>query len=186
MSKTRPKASTELDWIGLSIDSPDEEDEIEIGRHMKGVEHLNNVRKLAKIIKNHGIKFKLNITVLKRSWQKDFIPLIEELKPDRVKVFRALTLKNANDDIEDTWSISDEEFDYFKIRHKGCDNIVFEDCKEIVGSYLMVDPLGRCMIDKGNEKRLLPFSSFTDGSLFSELDVDKYYARGGDYWSKRG
>ena len=133
-----------------------------------------------------GIKFKLNITVLKRSWQKDFIPLIEELKPDRVKVFRALTLKNANDDIEDTWSISDEEFDYFKIRHKGCDNIVFEDCKEIVGSYLMVDPLGRCMIDKGNEKRLLPFSSFTDGSLFSELDVDKYYARGGDYWSKRG
>ncbi len=32
-----------VDWMGLSVDSPEESDEIKIGRHMEGVNHLEHV-----------------------------------------------------------------------------------------------------------------------------------------------
>jgi len=37
-----------LDWLGLSVDSPDDIDEIDIGRHVDGIDHVSNVIKIAK------------------------------------------------------------------------------------------------------------------------------------------
>ena len=113
--------------------------------------------------------------------QQDFHALISEIGAERVKVFRALTLKGANDDIPDTWSVTDEEFKEFRKKHDDCNRIVFEDNEDMVSSYLMFDPLGRWMVDKGGEKRFLPFETLIREGLESEIDVSRYYGRNAVY-----
>jgi len=170
-----------FDWIGLSIDSPAEEDEIQIGRHCIGVKHLENVQKVSKMAHCRGIKVKLNITVVRRSWNKDFREYVSSISPDRTKVFRVLTLKNANDDIPDVWSITDQQFNSFVNLHKSVPGIVFEDNEDIVGSYLMFDPLGRWMVNKGCVKRFLPFEQMVRDGFDANVDVEKYYGRNAVY-----
>lgn len=170
-----------LDWLGLSIDSPDERDEISIGRCAAGINHLENIKNVAEIAHRYGIKIKLNITAVRKSIDKDFRSFIESVAAERVKVFRALTLKGANDDVQDTWSVSDEEFESFREKHASMPGIVFEDNSDMIGSYLMFDPLGRWMVNKGGEKRFLPFESLIRNGMESELETSKYYARNAIY-----
>ena len=173
-----------IDWVGLSIDSPCEEDEVLIGRNCKGVNHLENVKKVAALARKYGMKVKLNITVVKRSCAKDFRDYIAQIKPDRVKAFRALTLKGANDDIPDVWSITDEEFSSFKRLHESVPGIVFEDNDDMTCSYLMFDPLGRWMTDDNGEKRFRPFEELVANGMESVVDVKRYYGRKAVYdWS---
>lgn len=170
-----------IDWVGLSIDSPDESDEIAIGRHANGSNHLNNVVRVAEIARNRGMKVKLNITVVRRSFDKDFRSFIRKVNPDRVKAFRALTLKNANDDVPDTWSITDEQFACFRRLHEEVPGIVFEDNDDMVCSYLMFDPMGRWMIDKDYEKNFLPFEALLREGIGSNVDLNRYYGRNAVY-----
>ena len=170
-----------IDWIGLSVDSPVEEDEILIGRYCKGINHLDNVKKVAALAHKYGIKVKLNITVVRKSCEKDFHPLISAINPDRTKVFRALTLKNANDDIPDVWSITDSQFESFKVLHSNIKGIVFEDNDDMICTYLMFDPIGRWMIDKDGEKRFLPFEKLLRDGFETVLDVKRYYGRNAVY-----
>lgn len=166
-----------IDWVGLSVDSPSEEDEILIGRHCHGVMHLDNVVRVAGLAHEHGMKVKLNITVVRKSWNKDFHQLASAMHPERTKVFRVLTLKNANDDIPDVWSITDEQFAEFKEKHRDIRNIVFEDESDMVCTYLMFDPLGRWMINKDKVKAFLPFETLRDEGADYVLDVERYYGR---------
>jgi len=170
-----------LDWLGLSIDSPDEEDEIAIGRHIDGLDHISNIKHVAQLAHKYGVKVKLNITAVRKSITKDFGAIIEEVKAERVKVFRALTLIGANDDIPDTWSVTDEEFKAFVERHKKYKNIVFEDNDDMVASYLMFDPLGNWMIDKGGVKRFLPFEQLVAEGMETNVDASRYIKRQGIY-----
>jgi len=170
-----------VDWIGLSVDSSDEDDEVLIGRHCKGHNHLGRVVKVAEMAHNHGIKVKLNITIVRRSWMKDFHPLIEQMQPERVKCFRALTLKGANDDRPDTWSITDEEFKAFKDRHSDVKGIVFEDNDNMVASYIMFDPIGRWMVDSGYEKRFIEFDVLRREGFDGEVSYARYVGRNAVY-----
>ena len=166
-----------FDWIGLSIDSPEEEDEILIGRHCTGIAHLENVKKVSQLARKNGMKVKLNITVVRKSCMKDFRPIIDAVNPDRVKAFRALTLKNANDDVPDTWSITNEQFEQFRKLHEGYHNLIVEDNSDMIGTYLMFDPLGRWMTNDGGEKKFRPFEELLRDGMESVLDVDRYYGR---------
>lgn len=170
-----------VDWIGLSIDSPDEEDEILIGRRCNGNNHLDNVVMVSEMAHRHGIKVKLNITVVRKSWMKDFKPFIEKVNPDRIKCFRALTLKGANDDRPDTWSITDKQFADFRTRHGSIKNIVFEDNDDMVASYIMFDPKGRWMVDSGYEKRFIEFEVVRREGFDSEVDIARYIGRNAVY-----
>lgn len=170
-----------IDWVGLSIDSPDESDEIAIGRHMDGLNHLDNVVRAGKLAQNKGMKVKLNITVVRRSFNKDFRNIIQKMNPDRVKVFRALTVKGANDDVPDTWSITGEQFAEFRSLHENVPDIVFEDNEDMVGSYLMLDPIGMWMVNKDYKKCFLPFDTLVKGGMESNVDLDKYYGRDAVY-----
>ena len=171
-----------IDWIGLSVDSPDEDDEIVIGRHRSGINHLENIRKVAVCAHRHNINVKLNITVVRRSCHKDFHQLIEDVKPRRVKCFRALTLKGANDDIPDTWSITDNQFQEFINRHKDVDNIVFEDNDDMVASYIMFDPIGRWVVDSGYCKRFNDFEVVKKQGFESQVSLIRYGNRNAVYW----
>ena len=170
-----------ISWIGLSVDSPDEEDEIRIGRHCEGVNHIEHVKEISKEAESLGYNIKLNITVTRDSWSKDFRPLIKEMNPKRIKAFRVLTLKNANDDVEDTWSITDDQFYAFIENHAGIEGMVFEDNNDVIDTYLMFDPLGRWMTDSNYTKSFLPFEQLIRDGLDSILDVKGYYARNAVY-----
>ena len=177
--------SETVSWIGLSVDSPDENDEIIIGRNAGDGNHLNHIIKVSEWAHTYGMKVKLNITVLKQSWNKDFHSFIKKVKPERIKAFRALTLKNANDDRVDTWSISDEQYAHFKTTHQDIDGMVFEDNSDMIGTYLMFDPLGRWMVNKDKEKNFLPFERLCRDGLNDMIDVERYYGRNGVYgWDK--
>ena len=98
-----------------------------------------------------------------------------------MKVFRVLILKGANDDIPDNWSITDEQFEHFRKTHQDVEHIVFEDNADMVSSYLMFDPMGRWMVDKGYEKRFKEFGAILREGLDSEVDKERYYARNAVY-----
>ena len=182
--ETIQKLSETVGWIGLSIDSPDEEDEVEIGRHSGCKNHLEHIVEVAGWAHEYGMKVKLNITVVRKSWFKDFSKIIERIRPERIKAFRALTLKNTNDDRPDTWSITDEQYEIFKGRHLKIPSMVFEDNSDMIATYLMFDPLGRWMVNKDGEKRFLLFDQFRRDGLETMIDVDRYYERNGVYnWS---
>ncbi len=168
-------------WLGLSVDSPDEADELAIGRNTGAGNHLRHIADVSRWAHGCGMKVKLNITVLRQSWDKDFHGFIDEVRPERVKAFRALTLKNANDDRPDTWSISDEQYARFRAAHRDVENMVFEDNSDMIGTYLMFDPLGRWMVNSGGEKRFLPFEQLRRDGLESMVDVERYYGRNGVY-----
>ena len=136
---------------------------------------------MAEMARRHGIKVKLNITVVRRSWMKDFHPLIEQVQPERVKCFRALTLKGANDDRPDTWSITDEEFMAFRDRHSDVEGIVFEDNDNMVASYIMFDPIGRWMVDSGYENRFIEFDVLLREGFDSEVSLARYAGRNAVY-----
>lgn len=169
-----------VNWIGLSIDSPVENDESIIGRNC-GKNHLEHIIEIAKWAHTHRIKIKLNITVVRQSWNRDFHEFISEVKPERVKAFRALTLKNANDNRPDTWSITEKQYSDFKNRHSDIQNMVFEDNCDMIGTYLMFDPIGRWMVNKNGEKKFLPFEQLRRDGLETMIDVERYYGRNGVY-----
>ena len=90
-------------------------------------------------------------------------------------------MKNANDDIPDVWSITDEQFESFRSLHSDLKGIVFEDNDDMLCTYLMFDPIGRWMIDKGGEKKFLPFEKLLRDGFETTLDVKRYYGRNAVY-----
>ncbi len=170
-----------INWLGLSVDSPDEDDERIIGRNAGDGEHIKHIIEVSDWAHECGVKVKLNITVVRKSWNKDFHDLIARITPERIKAFRPITLKNANADRADTWSISDEEFGLFISKHRDVPGMVFENNSDMIGTYLMFDPLGRWMVNKNGEKQLFPFEQLRRDGLESMIDVDRYYERNGVY-----
>lgn len=171
------RLSETVDWLGLSVDSPDEDDEVAMGRHTEGICHLGHVREVSSWAHDAGMRVKLNITVVRRSWDKDFHGLIGDISPDRTKALRALTLKNANDGRPDTWSVTDRQFSDFRQRHSDVPGIVFEDNSDMIGTYLMLDPLGRLTLNSGGVKRFVPFDSLVREGVDRFVDAEGYYGR---------
>jgi radical S-adenosyl methionine domain-containing protein 2 len=87
-----------IDYIAISCDSTCEETCLEIGRHdraMKG-DHVGNTRRAAELIKRYGVRLRLNTTVTKASFTEDMHELIQQLQPDRWKVFQCLPIDGEN------------------------------------------------------------------------------------------
>ena len=129
-----------IDWIGLSIDSVDDNIEKKLGRGNGS--HIKNIRNIVPKIKERGIKLKINITVTKLSLNEDFHPLIKELQPDRIKIFQVLEIEGENKGNINDLLITEEEFKQFYEKHKDLD-ITPETNEMMTSSYVMIDPLGR-------------------------------------------
>jgi radical S-adenosyl methionine domain-containing protein 2 len=172
-----------IDWIGLSIDSADEEVEIKLGRGNGG--HVKKVSELAKAIHDAGIKLKINTTVTRLSWMEDMRPLIRYLKPDRWKVFQVLHILGQNDDNFNELSITDEQFSYFKtLNHEPMEGIepVFEGNKEMITSYLMISPSGLVMSNMdGANRTFLSLCDINSDNLSQIMDVQQYLERDAIY-----
>jgi len=175
-----------VDWIGLSLDSVDEDVERSVGRHTGDIKHIDNVIKVADLAHEYGIKVKLNITVIRQSVRQNFTELIKRVDPERVKVLQVLRIDGENEENYGEYSISRRQWKRFVRRHKDIVlrnnvKIVFEGGKDMIDSYLILDPLGRIVRDTGNRRSLNDFSIIATDGLSAVVDADKYAKRGGLY-----
>lgn len=175
-----------VDWIGLSVDSPDNEVERTVGRQCAGINHIENVIKVADLAHENGIRVKLNITVLRQSWHHDFSGLIHRVKPERVKAFKVLKIEGENEDHYDDYSITDEEWNLFVRKHKEIllsngKQIVFESDDDMIDSYFMLDPRGMIMRNSGNKVFYQPFSIIQSDGIETVVNSEKYHGRGAEY-----
>jgi radical S-adenosyl methionine domain-containing protein 2 len=172
-----------VDWIGLSIDSADEEVEVVLGRGKGG--HVKRVLELSEMVREARIKLKINTTVTKLNWFEDMRPLIRRLKPDRWKVFQVLHISGQNDQYFGELSITEDQFSYFKSLNQGCIKgvaVVFEGNHEMIGSYFMLSPSGMVMSNlDGTNRTLKCLANIDRESLSQILNVKQYLGRGGIY-----
>jgi len=137
-----------IDWIGLSVDSTDSRIEAKLGRGFG--KHVEDILKASRNIRKYAshIKIKLNTVVTKLTWMDDMSKLLDEIKPDRWKVFELKIVENANKKAEVTDLIPTREMlKSFVNRHKKY-NPVIETSDNMTLSYLMVFPDGKFYIDK--------------------------------------
>lgn len=186
------KLENYLDWITLSIDSIKSNTNYKAGRYTKSIiPDEKFYQNLIKNIKLHGFRLKINTVVSKCNYSDDLTSFILKFYPERWKVFQVLPIKNQNDKYIDSLKINDLEFNIFEEKHKklkrlGID-IVFENNKDMVESYLMIDPAGR-FIDNSNliYKYSSPILQVGIKKAYSEINIDykKFIERKGLYkWS---
>lgn len=137
-----------VDWIALSVDSLNTETNALSGRKTSGdiaPDELWYIEK-ADLVKDHGIRFKVNTVVHRLNASEDLSSFIRATQPERWKLFQVLPVSGQNDGKVGDLLISGEDFEAFVVRHKQLlpeTTIVPESNELMTGSYLMVDPAGR-------------------------------------------
>lgn len=169
-----------LDWVGVSIDSLDDNTNRSIGRVYKG--HMNYV-KLCNLIKSKGFKLKINTVVNKFNENEDMNNFINYVDPLRWKIFDTLRVEGQNDSQFDAIKSSPDGFTRFIGRHKHITKVP-ENNQAMSGSYLLINPQGRFYENWGIENRksdsLVKYSVEHCLSQIS-LNRETFLERGGVY-----
>ena len=175
-----------IDWVGLSVDSADEQTQAALGRGDGN--HVGKSIELAARLHRVGMRVKLNTVVTALNHAEDMAGLVRTVRPARWKVFQVLPIAGQNDGSVEELLIDDEQFGDFVDRHAPLNaegfGPVVEANDAMLGSYVMVDPLGRF------------YGNSTGRHIYSDpiLDVgveaalaqvgfspSKFEARGGQY-----
>ena len=180
------KLSQHLDWLTLSIDSPDEGIELKLGRGFGG--HVKQVRKVVGWAHDLGVKLKLNVVVTKLNINDDLSDILLELQPERVKLLQVLPIEGVNASKIKDLLITEEEFMSFVERHlhlkdKGI-SLIHETNDDMTGSYIMVLPDGRLFNNNDHRYQYSKYTIFDDIEKALEevkWNVGKFEKRGGLY-----
>lgn len=171
-----------LDWIGLSIDSLDNETNIKIGRITKKGE-LPDYFALVDMINAHQFNYKLKInTVVNRfNETENLSDFITHSSTKRWKVFDTLRVEGQNEAQFD--AIKSTDFNGFIINNAH-ESMVVETNDLMTGSYLLIDPKGRIYENWGKDTRKsesLITHSVKECLSQVSLDSSKFLERGGIY-----
>jgi len=134
--------ASHVSMLGLSIDSANKEQNIEIGRTDKsgnqlGLDSIADLFDRARQV-SPGIRLKINTVINAINYNEDMQELISSLAPQRWKVFRMLPV------ITNDLSISSSDFQKFVEKHKSLDHVMsVEGNEDMSESYIMIDPHGR-------------------------------------------
>ena len=178
-----------IDVFAVSVDSFDEDTNIEIGRGTGN--HLSNLEFIKSQCLNHSIKFKINTVVNSLNWNQDMTKEIELLNPYRWKCFQVLiidTENNGTKSLRDAnyFKIDSESFRFFIDRHAAL-NPIAESNELMRNSYLVLDE-NLCFLDSSDGKKAS--KSLLDCSVEECLkdanwDHESFVNRGGIYdWKK--
>ncbi len=177
-----------LDWIAVSIDSVDPLSLRRAGRATrKGPMSADAYLKMARDIKRHGIRLKVNTVVNRMNHAEDFSGFIKDADPERWKIFQALPVEGQNDEhIADMAVTSDEFRAYVERNRNGAEGVevVPESNELMTGSYVMVDPAGRFFDNtKGRHTYSRPILQAGVCAALQDVDVyaDRFTARKGLY-----
>jgi len=142
-----------IDWVGISIDSADNEIHAKMGRGLRKdiaagkSNHLTLTEKVWKNCKELGIKMKLNTVVCKENLNEDMSGYVIKLRPERWKIFEVLPVKGQNDECIGDLLLEKGEFQTWVDRHAWVERegiqFVPESNEMMRGSYAMLDALGR-------------------------------------------
>ncbi len=170
-----------IDWIGLSIDSGFETTNYKLGRGSGNL--VEQIIKKSRLIKDLGLKLKINTVVSKLNYEEDLTWLIKVINPERWKVFQILEIKDQSNLNLNNLLISDTEFEDFVKRHLFLKPIA-ETNQLMLESYLMIDPNGRFYQNTGNSYIFSrPILEVGLKNALSDITYDpiKYIQRGGLY-----
>ncbi|MEH2162289.1 MAG: viperin family antiviral radical SAM protein [Nostoc sp.] len=136
-----------MSTIGISIDSFNSETNRQIGRSTKN-KCDNNIRQFLEEFKKLPCTLKINTVVNRHNWQEDMSASINEINPDKWKIFKVLTIQ------PNTIGITNEQYQYFIETHREkVETLVFaENNDDMRESYIMIDPLGRFYQNSDNCK----------------------------------
>lgn len=180
------KLSHCLDWIGYSIDSVTESTNIKSGRATNG--HAlseNHYRSIIEWSHEYNIKLKLNTTVTQWNKDEDMSSFLLWTQAHRIKMFQAVTIDGINETSSNDFSVTNEEFEKYIIRHQreGL-KIIPEYSSDMQGSYLMVSPDGR-FFDSTSGKytlgRAIQNVGFHNALSDVQYDPNLFQERGGLY-----
>lgn len=175
-----------LDWVGLSVDSGNEEVQAALGRGRGG--HV--ARSIAYFRRLHQlrIRVKLNTVVTALNWQEDMRELVLAMRPDRWKILQVLPVDGQNSGRVEPLLISAEQFGSFVRRHRSVEAsgvvIAAESNEDVTGSYAMIDPLGRFFSNVGGRHTYSrPILEVGVMQAFNEIAFipDRFRDRGGRY-----
>ena len=128
-----------VDWVGLSIDSFDENTLRALGRTSKG--NTLNYHEIIPLIHALESKLKINTVISQLNWQENMTHEMSLMKIDRWKVFQFLPVTGENDHAAAALQINEDQFQYFCQQHKLLHPII-ENNDAMQGSYLMISPDG--------------------------------------------
>jgi radical S-adenosyl methionine domain-containing protein 2 len=173
-----------VDWIALSMDSSSDKIESRLGRGYG--DHISHCIRIASIIRNAGIRLKMNTTVTASTYREDMVPLVKKIKPDRWKVLQMLHIHGENDDAVEELAITSAQFNHFVENHRhvileGKESPVFESSDEIENSYFMITPLGNVKIDTGKIITKFSLDVVTSRGVEYFVSPVKYQNRGAAY-----
>ena len=170
------RQKSKIDMIGISIDGLTKQQNTEIGRYSgTTIPDENYYIQKCKIIKNAGIKLKINICVGKYNVNTDFSNLLNETKPDRLKLLK-MSIQDMNQESK-SQEITDAEFDTFCNKYKKYGSIN-ENSDDISNSYLIIDSKGCVSTENGHTSNLNLLQSSLDTILKNfNLDYKTFYQR---------
>ena len=151
-SKITPKwldmVSDNLNWVTLSIDTIDPEKLKQSGRATSyGPISETEYLQIAAMVRQYGIRLKVNTVVTQLNWQEDFTEFIIRINPERWKLLQVLPVAGQNDRHIAQFAIEPDQFDAYVARNRQAEasgiTVVPESNEMMTGSYLMVDPAGR-------------------------------------------
>lgn len=174
-----------LDMIGVSIDTVDELTNISIKRPHFNVEKWLD---FSSQVKNSNVYFKINTTVCRYNHSQSLASLIENMAPQRWKIFKAIAVEGTEGTTTHKavdWQITDAEFKAFVQRHADVSpGPVVEDDTAMRGTYIMISPDG-CFYDstKGYYTRSEPILEVGIETALSQIVFSRgrFRARGGLY-----
>lgn len=176
-----------LDWVSLSIDAADPDTMALMGRGNAKFHGLC-LRRWEELAATPHLRLKINTVVTRQNLNDDMRALIRQLRPDRWKVFQVLPVIGQNDGEVEPLLVSKQEFDDWVQRHRELDEEgigpVAEDNRDLTGTYLMLDALGRFFHNKTGEH--VYTDPLLDVGVWEAIrqvgwDTDGFLARAGLY-----
>lgn len=173
-----------IDWLGISIDSLHTGGLKKLGRHSRNGNTISKeeYRYKCSLIKDAGIKLKINTIVNKLNYYENFAPFIKEAEPDRWKVFQFLHIKGQNDKAKHL-AITPIQLQCFVNWHEKL-NPIIETNARMKGSYIMIDPKGRLVDNSGSYliySRPIQQVGFQKALSEVTFDYEKFRNRKGAY-----
>jgi len=177
-----------LDWITISIDSVNEKTNILSGRAVVGKRAISEKEylRLGSLIRESGIRLKINTVVSSKNKGECLGQFIEQMKPERWKILQVLPISGQNDKCISNFVISEDEFKRFIFNNTPILDvkIIQESNNDMTNSYLMIDPAGRFyQNNEGKYNYGKPILNQGIKNALKEVNINfaKFINRGGKY-----
>ena len=192
-----------LDWIGLSIDASNDALHAELGRGLRGEiargtsAHLERMLDVAKLLHEFRIGVKMNTVVTSLNKNDDMSAVVRAIRPHRWKIFQALAIEGENDEDIAILGVDADDFHAYVKKHQlemsdiSDMSVIGEDNSVMLGTYAMIDPLGRVYTNVNgsynystNSALVMGFSEAWD-EVSNGFDEGRFNARDGNWdWNR--